>query len=110
MSFCQAVGHSGCLFPLSGRKRLFSEAFKRWIALWSLIQKPEWTQRRKHHTPQSTTLQAIPPDLLANMKEAIVNKEIKVEIKDVAVPKPGPDEVLIKVVVAGSLPVLPLAR
>lgn len=44
------------------------------------------------------------------MKEAIVNKEIKVEIKDVAVPKPGPDEVLIKVVVAGSLPVLPLAR
>lgn len=44
------------------------------------------------------------------MKEAIVNKEIKVEIKDVAVPKPGPDEVLIKVVVAGSLPVLSLAR
>ncbi|EAL85026.1 hypothetical protein KXW29_008054 [Aspergillus fumigatus] len=38
------------------------------------------------------------------MKEAIVNKEIKVEIKDVAVPKPGPDEVLIKVVVAGTNP------
>ncbi|KAH6985366.1 putative quinone oxidoreductase [Ilyonectria destructans] len=38
------------------------------------------------------------------MKEAIVNKEAKVEIKDVAVPKPGPDEVLIKVIVAGTNP------
>jgi NADPH:quinone reductase-like Zn-dependent oxidoreductase len=44
------------------------------------------------------------------MKEAVVNKEIKVEIKDVAVPKPGPAEVLIKVVVAGSLSPLLFAR
>ncbi|KAG7141248.1 hypothetical protein HYQ46_013375 [Verticillium longisporum] len=34
------------------------------------------------------------------MKEAIVTKEITVQIKDVERPKPGPGEVLTKVIVA----------
>ncbi|KAM0326212.1 hypothetical protein ACHAQA_006809 [Verticillium albo-atrum] len=38
------------------------------------------------------------------MKEAIVSKDVKVEIRDVEIPKPGPGEVLIKVIVAGTNP------
>ncbi|EGY21418.1 Trans-enoyl reductase fsr4 like protein [Verticillium longisporum] len=38
------------------------------------------------------------------MKEAIVTKEITIQIKDVERPKPGPGEVLIKVIVAGTNP------
>ncbi|PVH68654.1 GroES-like protein [Cadophora sp. DSE1049] len=38
------------------------------------------------------------------MKEAFVNKQVKVEIKDVPIPKPGHGEILIKVVVAGTNP------
>jgi NADPH2:quinone reductase len=38
------------------------------------------------------------------MKEAIVNKELKVTVHDVPVPKPNADQVLIKVVVSGSNP------
>jgi NADPH2:quinone reductase len=38
------------------------------------------------------------------MKEAIVNKELKVSVHDVPVPKPNADQVLIKVVVSGSNP------
>lgn len=38
------------------------------------------------------------------MKEAYVNKDLSVEIKDVNMPEPGPSQVLIKVVVSGSNP------
>ncbi|KAJ4252741.1 hypothetical protein NW762_010647 [Fusarium torreyae] len=38
------------------------------------------------------------------MKSAIVKKDLSVNIVDIDVPKPGPDEVLIKVVVAGMNP------
>ncbi|KAM0280567.1 hypothetical protein ACHAQH_004012 [Verticillium albo-atrum] len=38
------------------------------------------------------------------MKEAVVSKETTVQIKDVDIPKPGPGEVLIKVIVAGTNP------
>jgi NADPH:quinone reductase-like Zn-dependent oxidoreductase len=47
------------------------------------------------------------------MKEAYVNPDLSVEIKDVAMPEPGPGQVLIKVVVSGSNPkdwyVIPIA-
>lgn len=36
------------------------------------------------------------------MKEAIVKKDISVDIVDSPVPKPGPGHVLIKVVIAGK--------
>jgi NADPH2:quinone reductase len=36
------------------------------------------------------------------MKEAIVKKDFSVEIVDSPIPKPGPGEVLVKVVVAGK--------
>jgi NADPH2:quinone reductase len=36
------------------------------------------------------------------MKEAIVKKDTSVEIVDSSIPKPGPGEVLIKVVIAGK--------
>jgi NADPH:quinone reductase len=39
-----------------------------------------------------------------NMKEAFVNTDLSVEIKDSPVPKPGPGDVLIKVAVSGSNP------
>jgi NADPH:quinone reductase-like Zn-dependent oxidoreductase len=42
--------------------------------------------------------------MVANMKEAIVAKGPKVTIKDVPIPEPGPDQVVIKVVVSGSNP------
>lgn len=38
------------------------------------------------------------------MKEAIVKKDASVDVVDVPVPTPGPDHVLIKVVVAGEYP------
>lgn len=38
------------------------------------------------------------------MKEAIVKKDLTVEIIDSEIPKPGPDQVLIKVVVSGCNP------
>jgi NADPH2:quinone reductase len=38
------------------------------------------------------------------MKEAIVSAGPKVAIKDSAIPEPGPDDVIIKVVVSGSNP------
>ncbi|KAF4343585.1 NADPH2:quinone reductase [Fusarium beomiforme] len=38
------------------------------------------------------------------MKEAIVKKDISVEIIDSPIPKPGPGEVLIKVIIAGTNP------
>ena len=38
------------------------------------------------------------------MKEAIIKKGPKVEIIDSPVPKPGPEQVVTKVVVAGSNP------
>ena len=38
------------------------------------------------------------------MKSAIVSAGPKVEIKDVPIPKPGENEVLIKVAVSGSNP------
>jgi len=38
------------------------------------------------------------------MKEAIVAEDLSVEIKDVDIPKPNADQVLIKVVVSGSNP------
>lgn len=38
------------------------------------------------------------------MKEAIVHEGPKVEIIDSPIPKPGPDEVLIKVIVSGTNP------
>ena len=38
------------------------------------------------------------------MKEAIVKPNLKVDIIDSDIPKPGPDQVLIKVVVSGSNP------
>jgi NADPH:quinone reductase-like Zn-dependent oxidoreductase len=42
--------------------------------------------------------------MVASMKEAIVAKGPKVTIKDVPIPEPGPDQVVIKVVVSGSNP------
>jgi NADPH2:quinone reductase len=36
------------------------------------------------------------------MKEAIVKKDISVDIVDSPIPKPGPGDVLIKVIVAGK--------
>lgn len=39
---------------------------------------------------------------IAIMKEALVNKDISVEIVDSPIPKPGPGQLLIKVVVAGT--------
>jgi len=36
------------------------------------------------------------------MKEALVNKDVSVEIVDSPIPKPGPGQLLIKVVVAGT--------
>lgn len=36
------------------------------------------------------------------MKSAIVKMDISVEIVDIEVPKPGPDEVLVKVIIAGK--------
>jgi hypothetical protein len=36
------------------------------------------------------------------MKEALVNKDVSVEIVDSPTPKPGPGQLLIKVVVAGT--------
>lgn len=36
------------------------------------------------------------------MKEAIVNPDITVDIKDSPVPEPGPGELLIKVIVSGT--------
>lgn len=38
------------------------------------------------------------------MKEAIVKKDLTVEIIDSEIPKPGHDQVLIKVVVSGCNP------
>ncbi|UPK97097.1 hypothetical protein LCI18_008032 [Fusarium solani-melongenae] len=38
------------------------------------------------------------------MKSVIVRKDTSVEIVDIEVPKPGPDEVLVKVIIAGSNP------
>ncbi|KAF4456350.1 NADPH2:quinone reductase [Fusarium austroafricanum] len=38
------------------------------------------------------------------MKEAIVKKDTSVEIVDSPIPKPGPDDVLIKVIIAGTNP------
>ena len=38
------------------------------------------------------------------MKEAIVAKGPAVEIKDSPVPEPGPDDVLVKIIVSGSNP------
>ena len=38
------------------------------------------------------------------MKEAIVSKGPTVKIEDTPIPKPGPDQVLIKVIVSGSNP------
>ncbi|KAM0233816.1 hypothetical protein ACHAP5_010248 [Fusarium lateritium] len=38
------------------------------------------------------------------MKEAIVKKDISVEIVDSSIPKPGPGEVLIKAIIAGTNP------
>ncbi|EHL03135.1 putative Quinone-oxidoreductase like protein, chloroplastic [Glarea lozoyensis 74030] len=38
------------------------------------------------------------------MKELVVDKDLKVEIHDVPVPKPNADQVLIKIVVSGSNP------
>jgi D-arabinose 1-dehydrogenase-like Zn-dependent alcohol dehydrogenase len=38
------------------------------------------------------------------MKEAIVSKGPKVEILDSPIPEPGPEQVVIKVVVSGSNP------
>lgn len=38
------------------------------------------------------------------MKEAFVTAGPTVEIKDVAIPEPGPDQIVTKVVVSGSNP------
>ena len=40
----------------------------------------------------------------STMKEAIVKPDVTVAIIDSEIPKPGPDQVLIKVVVSGSNP------
>lgn len=48
-----------------------------------------------------------PGPRLVNMKEAIVSPKdgtVSVEIKDSPIPEPGPNEILIKVVVSGSNP------
>lgn len=43
------------------------------------------------------------------MKEAIVNSDVSVEIKDSPIPEPGPGELLVKVVVSGSAkPLIPI--
>lgn len=41
---------------------------------------------------------------LATMKEAIVKKDLTVEIVDSPIPQPGPDQVVIKVIASGSNP------
>lgn len=38
------------------------------------------------------------------MKEAIVSPEVKVTIQDSPIPTPGPEEVLVKVIIAGTNP------
>jgi len=38
------------------------------------------------------------------MKEATVAQDLKVTIRDAPIPSPGPNEVIIKVVVSGSNP------
>jgi NADPH2:quinone reductase len=38
------------------------------------------------------------------MKEAVVQKDLSVQIRDLPVPKPGPGEVLIKIAYAGCNP------
>jgi hypothetical protein len=38
------------------------------------------------------------------MKEAIVKENLEVEIVDSAIPEPGPDQLVIQVVVSGSNP------
>lgn len=38
------------------------------------------------------------------MKEALVAQDITVTIKDVPIPEPGPNQVVIKVIVSGSNP------
>jgi NADPH:quinone reductase-like Zn-dependent oxidoreductase len=38
------------------------------------------------------------------MKEAFINQQLSVEIREVPVPKPGPGQLLIRVVVSGTNP------
>lgn len=111
MCICQIVGHLGCLFPYPVANSV-SIVFKGLIALWMFDENiPTNSSNDKrnipNHLPPTYELSTKP---IAKMKEAVVNKEVKVEIKDVAVPKPGPNEVLIKVVVAGLLSPLLFAR
>jgi len=57
-----------------------------------------------HHTSRSIkTFSTAPPRFatMPTMKEAIVSAGPKVEIKDSPIPEPGPDDVIIKVVVSG---------
>jgi NADPH2:quinone reductase len=41
---------------------------------------------------------------MATMKEAVVTKGLKVTIQDAPIPTPGPEQVVIRVVVSGSNP------
>lgn len=38
------------------------------------------------------------------MKEAIVHPDLRVELVDAKIPEPGPDQLVIQVVVSGSNP------
>ena len=56
-----------------------------------------------HSSAIDTNFEALDPKLEA-MKEAIVSPDLSVKIIDSPVPKPGPGEVLIKVICAGFNP------
>jgi NADPH:quinone reductase-like Zn-dependent oxidoreductase len=42
---------------------------------------------------------------MATMKEAIIYPDLHVTIEDAPIPKPKPDEVIIKIVIAGTNPI-----
>ena len=42
---------------------------------------------------------------MATMKEAIIDPDLHVTIEDAQIPKPKPDEVIIKIVIAGTNPI-----
>lgn len=60
-------------------------------------------QESRHCASPYTSHEEI-PRLPATMKEALIDKDTKVSIIDSPVPKPGPGQILIRVVVSGSNP------
>lgn len=67
--------------------------------------RPAYKQIRCHSSSsQYSSFRTFCNSTSFRMKEAIVSKGPKVALHDVPVPKPGPDQVLIKVVVSGSNP------